>query len=69
MNGKSKTQNMESLIRYKDSLFVFLFGSEKRKKYTLSLYNALNGTNYTDPIDEVEKILHGSHSRILNDRT
>lgn len=40
-------------IRYKDSLFVFLFGSEKRKKYTLSLYNALNGTNYTDP-DELE---------------
>ena len=40
-------------IRYKDSLFVFLFGSEKRKKYTLSLYNALNGTDYTDP-DELE---------------
>ena len=40
-------------IRYKDSLFVFLFGSEKRKEYTLSLYNALNGTDYTDP-DELE---------------
>lgn len=39
--------------KYKDSLFVFLFGKEERKDWTLSLYNALNGTNYTDP-DELE---------------
>ena len=34
---------------HKDSLFRDLFGSKDRKEYTLSLYNALNGSNYTDP--------------------
>ena len=33
---------------YKDRLFVFIFGREENKKWTLSLYNAVNGTNYTD---------------------
>ncbi len=33
---------------YRDRLFVAIFGSEKRKEFTLSLYNALNETNYTD---------------------
>lgn len=32
---------------YKDRLFCFLFGNEKYKKYTLSLYNALNNVHYT----------------------
>lgn len=31
---------------YKDRLFRFLFGREENKEYTLSLYNALNGTSY-----------------------
>ena len=34
---------------YKDRLFNFLFGSEENKAWTLSLYNAVNGSNYTDP--------------------
>ena len=34
---------------YKDHLFVFLFGREERKEWTLELYNAVNGTHYTDP--------------------
>ena len=38
---------------YKDSLFVYLFGNEKYKRFTLELYNAINGTHYTDE-DEVE---------------
>jgi len=38
---------------YKDSLFVYLFGNEKYKRFTLELYNAINGTNYTDE-DDVE---------------
>ncbi|MBR4544146.1 MAG: hypothetical protein IKO53_08055 [Lachnospiraceae bacterium] len=33
---------------YKDRLFVFIFGREENRKWTLSLYNAVNGTNYTD---------------------
>lgn len=36
---------------HKDRLFRFIFGSEERKEYTLSLYNALNGSNYTDTDD------------------
>ena len=33
---------------YKDRLFKFIFGNEKNKEWTLSLYNAVNGSNYTD---------------------
>ena len=33
---------------YKDRLFKFIFGNEKNKEWTLSLYNAVNGTDYTD---------------------
>lgn len=34
---------------YKDRVFRDIFGKEERKEYTLSLYNAVNGTHYTDP--------------------
>ena len=34
---------------YKDRVFKFLFGSPERKDWTLSLYNAIRGTHYTDP--------------------
>ena len=34
--------------QYKDRLFNFLFGSEEHKDWTLSLYNAVNGTHYED---------------------
>jgi hypothetical protein len=30
-------------------LFCFIFGSEAHKDWTLSLYNALNGSSYTNP--------------------
>ena len=33
----------------KDRLFKFIFGSETRKQYTLDLYNAVNGTAYSNP--------------------
>jgi hypothetical protein len=38
---------------YKDRLFKWLFGTEENKDNILSLYNALNSTNYTNP-DDVE---------------
>ena len=40
---------------YKDRLFKFIFGkeTEQSKRWRLQLYNALNGTNFTDP-DELE---------------
>ena len=34
---------------YKDRLFNFIFGAEENKKWTLSLYNAINRSHYTDP--------------------
>ena len=37
----------------KSLLFCFIFGSEENKKYLLSLYNAVNNTNYTN-IEDIE---------------
>ena len=34
--------------KHKDRLFAFLFGREENKRWTLSLYNAVNGSSYTD---------------------
>ncbi len=33
---------------YKDRLFKFIFGSPENKEWALSLYNAVNGTSYTE---------------------
>ena len=35
--------------QYKDRLFTFLFGSEENRAWTLSLYNAINNSDYKDP--------------------
>ena len=35
--------------KYKDRLFNFIFGSEENRDWTLSLYNAINGSDYKDP--------------------
>ncbi len=49
---------------YKDRLFKFIFGkdSEESKKWRLQLYNALNGTNITDPdvleINTIENVIY-----------
>lgn len=37
--------------KYKDRLFSFIFGNAERKDWTLSLYNAVNGSSYTNPED------------------
>ena len=34
---------------YKDRLFNFISGREENKVWTLSLYNAVNGSSYTNP--------------------
>ena len=33
---------------YKDRLFTFIFGREENREWTLSLYNAINGSHHTD---------------------
>ena len=35
----------------KDRLFKMIYGREENKAWTLSLYNAVNGSNYTNPDD------------------
>ena len=48
---------------HKDRLFKFIFGknTEQSKRWRLQLYNALNGTNYTDPdalkINTIENVI------------
>ena len=37
--------------KYKDRLFCLIFGDETKKQNIISLYNALNGTNYSDDVD------------------
>lgn len=39
--------------KHKDRLFTFLFGEKGHKEWTLSLYNAVNNTDYTD-LDSIE---------------
>lgn len=36
---------------YKDRLFTFIFGNTENKEWTLSLYNAINGSDYRNPDD------------------
>ena len=46
IGGKYK---MNINLRHKDRLFIFLFGNEAHKDWTLNLYNAVNNSNYDDP--------------------
>ena len=49
---------------YKDRLFISIFGkdNEQSKKWRLDLYNALRGTNYTDPdaleLNTIENVIY-----------
>ena len=36
--------------KYKDRLFNFIFGKEENREWTLSLYNAVNNSNYKDAL-------------------
>ena len=36
---------------YRDRLFKFIFGNPENKEWTLSLYNAVNGSHYTNADD------------------
>jgi len=41
-------EKKEINVKYKDRLFNFIFGSEENREWTLSLYNAINGSDYKD---------------------
>ncbi|MBQ1713170.1 MAG: hypothetical protein II030_02115 [Treponema sp.] len=58
--NKPVLQNRE----YKDRLFKAIFGrnTEESKRWRLELYNALNGTSYTDPdaleVNTIENVIY-----------
>ena len=53
---------------YKDRLFKFIFGRKERKDWTLSLYNAVNNSSYTDPQDiEITTVENAIYLSMKND--
>ena len=52
-NGDNRNASDNNYIsrQHKSRLFSYIFGREETKYRTLSLYNTLNGTNYTNPDD------------------
>ena len=53
---------------YKDRLFSYIFGREENKAWTLSLYNAVNGTSYMNPDDiEINTIENALYMGMKND--
>ena len=49
MNSAENTRPKEQVnVKYKDRLFKKIFGTEEGKENALSLYNAVNGTDYQD---------------------
>ena len=58
-------RNSRRVVRiYKDRLFKLIFGNPEQKGWTLSLYNAMNGTRYTDPnaiiLNTIEDVVYMS---------
>ena len=54
--------------KHKDRLFNFLFGREENKDWTLSLYNAVNHTDYTDSSEiEIMTIEDVVYMKMKND--
>ena len=48
-----KVRHMSVNTEHKDRVFKFLFGNPEKKEWTLSLYNAVNGSSYDNP-DDIE---------------
>ena len=44
LKKSQKLENKDIQEEYKDRVFKFIFGNPEHKKWTLSLYNAINGT-------------------------
>ncbi len=54
--------------KHKDRLFCYLFGSDENKSWTLSLFNAVNGTDYQNPSDvQIETIDNVIYLSMRND--
>lgn len=61
-NRREINMPKQTSSEYKDRVFKWLFGTEENKDNILSLYNALNSSNYTNPddieINTIEGILY-----------
>lgn len=62
MSETQITRNPQT--QFRDRLFIAIFGknTERSKRWRLDLYNALNGTNYTDPnalkLNTIENVIY-----------
>ena len=50
-NSNEKENKPQVAWNINDRLFRFIFGDKDHREWTLSLYNAINGSSYTDPSD------------------
>ena len=66
---KKKTKKKKDTNReYKDRLFKFIFGNPENKEWTLSLYNAINGTSYENAADiQLTTIQDAVYMKMKND--
>ena len=65
MNNTSEYQNIYANRKFKDSLFRMVFNA---KKDLLDLYNAINGTSYTNTADlEINTLDNALYLTIKND--
>ncbi|MCR4585207.1 MAG: hypothetical protein K5686_05725 [Lachnospiraceae bacterium] len=52
----------------KDTIFALMFGRPENRHWTLELYNAVNGSNYTDPDDiEINTLENALYMGVKND--
>ena len=68
--GRKNKSNKGSGVNneYRDRLFKFIFGNPNHKEWTLSLYNAVNGSSYTDENDiEINTIGDAVYMKMKND--
>lgn len=50
--NRKRTAGLQKASRtYKDRVFKFIFGNPANKEWTLSLYNAVNGSAHSNPDD------------------
>ena len=66
---KKKNKKQDKTNRqYKDRLFKFIFGNPENKEWTLSLYNAINHTSYTNADDiQITTIQDAVYMKMKND--
>ena len=64
MDESKNTIQGQTQPQLRDRLFIAIFGNdtERSKRWRLDLYNALNGTNYTDPdaltLNTIENVIY-----------